>query len=184
MAEGISLNLSCPSCGGAISTGEGIKSTNCPYCETLLWLEGDQGVFTVMFRNNLDDMRARQEMTKWFDKGLKARDLPNLAEISEMFPIYIPFWRLRARTAGWVCGYRIERYRDSQGNWRERKVPLEKMVLRDFEWSEIACDPGDIGVNKLPGVAGDATGHEDGTIPTFEATTSPDDARRDGVSSQ
>ena len=58
---------------------------------------------------------------------------------------------------------------------------MEKMVFHDFEWSEIACDPGDIGVHRLPSTQGQAISHEEGGIPTFESTTSPDDAREKGL---
>jgi len=184
MAEqGISLNLSCSNCGGAVSSVEGQRTIACPYCQSLLHVEGDRGTYTVMFANNQDEAKVRQAMTAWFDKGLKARDLPQQATITESYPIYIPFWRLRARAAGWVCGYREERHTDSQGNTHTRRVPMEKMVFRDFEWSEIACDPGDIGVNKLPNLYGQVNAHEEGSIPTFEATTSPDDARAKGIES-
>lgn len=181
MTEGISLNLSCPSCGGAVESVEGQRSIACPYCQSLLYIDGDRGVYTVMFANHLDPPRARGAMQRWFDKGFKARDLPKKARITEVYPIYIPFWRLIGRAAGWVCGYKKETYRDSEGRTHTRKVYLERMVFRDFEWSEIACDPGDIGVRRLPSGRGPVVSHEEGQIPTFEATTSPDDARKEGM---
>jgi len=183
MTDGLTFSMSCPQCGGALSTAEGEKSSNCPYCKSLLYLEGDQGVYTTKFKNTLDSVRATSTLSGWFTKGLKARDLAQKAQVTEVFPIYVPFWRLRARAAGWVCGYRVERYRDRNGNWHEKKVPMEEMVFRDFDWSQIACDPGDIGITKLPGLAGEVTAQDAGDIPTFEATTSVDDARRTGVES-
>ena len=183
MTDGISLNMSCPSCGGTVTSVEGQSAMKCSYCRSLLYIEGDRGVFTVMFRNNLDQNRARGSLRKWFTKGYKARDLPEKAQITEVYPIYIPFWRLIGRAAGWVCGYRVERRTDSEGRSHTKKVPLEKMVFRDFEWSAIACDPGDIGVKRLPGTRGQMISHEEGGIPTFEATTSADDARSEGVES-
>jgi DNA-directed RNA polymerase subunit RPC12/RpoP len=182
MAEqGISLNLSCPNCGGTVTSVEGQRTIACPYCQSLSFVEGDRGTYTVMFQNAQAEATVRTNVQQWFDKGLKARDLPQQATITEIYPIYIPFWRLRARAAGWVCGYREERHTDSQGNTHTRRVPMEKMVFRDFEWSEIACDPGDIGIKRLPGLHGNVIAHEEGSIPTFEATTSPDDARSKGV---
>ena len=179
--KGISLNLSCPNCGGAVTSVEGQRTIACPYCQSLSFVEGDRGTYTVMFENEQTEASVRASMTEWLDKGLKARDLPDQAEVTEIYPIYVPFWRLRARAAGWVCGYREERHTDSQGHTHTRRVPMEKMVFRDFEWSEIACDPGDIGVKRLPNLYGDVVAHEEGGIPTFEATTSPDDAREMGV---
>jgi hypothetical protein len=181
MADGIQFSMGCPQCGGALQSPEGEKVANCPYCRSLLYIEGDKGVFTSMFKNSLDEPRARGELARWLGKGLKARDLPQKAAITEVFPIYVPFWRLRARAAGWVCGYREERRRDSQGNYHTERIPMEVMVFRDFEWSEIACDPGDIGVTRLPGIAGEVLSHDEGLIPTFEPTTSPDDARGKGI---
>lgn len=179
--KGISLNLSCPNCGGSVTSVEGQRTIACPYCEALSFVEGDRGTYTVMFQNAQEEAGVRASLNKWFDKGLKARDLPEQAEITEAYPIYVPFWRLRARAAGWVCGYREERHTDSQGNTHTKRVPMEKMVFRDFEWSEIACDPGDIGVKRLPGLYGNVVSVEDGSIPTFEATTSPDNARDMGI---
>jgi DNA-directed RNA polymerase subunit RPC12/RpoP len=181
--EGISLNLSCPNCGGTVTSVEGQRTIACPFCESLSFVEGDRGTYTVMFQNDQDQPGVQAKLTKWFDKGFKARDLPEEATITESYPIYIPFWRLRARAAGWVCGYREERTTDSQGNTHTKRVPMEKMVFRDFEWSEIACDPGDIGINTLPGLHGNVIAHEEGSIPTFESTTSPDDARTKGIES-
>ncbi len=180
-AEGISLNLNCPSCGGSVSSVEGQRTIACPYCQSLLSISGDRGVYTIMVRNTLDDSKVEAELAKWFDKGLKARDLPQQAHVTEVYPIYIPYWRLRARAAGWVCGYREERRTDKNGHTRTERVYMEKMVFRDFEWSKIACDPGDIGVNRLPGLYGQAIPHEEGDIPTFEATSSPDDARKEAI---
>jgi hypothetical protein len=180
MTDGISLNLNCPSCGGTVESVEGQRATACPYCQSLLYIEGDRGVYTVMFANNLDVPRARGSLKKWFDEGFKARDLPEKAQITEVYPIYIPFWRLIGRAAGWVCGYKKETRRDSEGRTHTKKVYMEKMVFRDFEWSQIACDPGDIGVKRLPSGRGPVISHEEGQIPTFEATTSQDDARSQG----
>jgi hypothetical protein len=181
MSDGLTLSMNCPQCGGALSTAEGEKVANCPYCKSILFLEGDQGVFTTMFKNALDEARARDVLGQWFGKGLKARDLKQKAQITEVFPIYVPFWRLRARAAGWVCGYRVERHTDKEGHVHEKKVPMEVMVFRDFEWSQIACDPGDIGLKKLPGLQGEVINHDVGDIPTFEATTSPDAAKQTGT---
>ncbi|MEW5760618.1 MAG: hypothetical protein AB1779_07615 [Candidatus Thermoplasmatota archaeon] len=176
----ISMNLNCPACGGAIGVGDGIKTTNCPYCDTLLWIEGEDGVVSVMFRNKLTRDFAYGVTTDWFRRGWKARDLKELGQITEMYPIYVPFWRLIARAAGWVCGYREETRRDSQGRTYTERIPMERMVFRDFDWSRVACDPGDIGVSSLRNFTGEVLPHDDGTIPTFEPTTSKTDALYEG----
>jgi hypothetical protein len=129
-----------------------------------------------MFRN----METRDQMLevarKWFRKGLKARDLVATATITEAYPVYVPFWRVPCLAAGWVCGWREETHSDGKGHTYTTRVYLEKMVLRDYDWSAPACDAGDLGVTELRYSQGPVTAQEQG-IPTFEATTSPTDAR-------
>lgn len=175
---GISLSLNCPHCGGTLSVEEGARTTSCPYCSALLAIEGDDGVDRITYQDGLDRGRAVAIARNWMGGGLKARDLKGKAEVTECYPIYVPFWKLRARAAGWVFGYREVR-RDKH----TERVPMEKMVAADFDWNEIACDAGDIGVQRLGRISGTATLHDPGTIPTFEATTSPADARAKGLES-
>ncbi|MBM4248976.1 MAG: hypothetical protein FJ149_06010 [Euryarchaeota archaeon] len=179
----LSINLSCPSCGGALSMEEGAKLTNCKYCDALLGVEGEGGVFKTTFKSNVAEQQATGVLKNWFGKGLKARDLTARAAITELYPIYLPFWRMSARAAGWVCGYEERRRTDSQGRVHVERIDMERMVLRDFEWSQIACDAGDLGIKSLRNLRGEALLHEEGSIPTFEATTSATDARSQGETS-
>jgi hypothetical protein len=172
----MSINLSCPSCGGALSIEEGAKLTNCKYCDALLGVEGEGGVFKTTFKNNVGDQQAAGTLNNWFGKGLKARDLKSRAKITELYPIYLPFWRMTARAAGWVCGYEERRHTDSQGRVHTERIDMERPVLRDFDWSQIACDVGDLGIQNLRNLRGEALLHEEGSIPTTSAT----DARAQG----
>lgn len=175
---GISLSLNCPMCGGTLSLEEGSKAASCPYCSALLAIEGDDGVSRLTYKNNLDNEKAIGAAKSWMGGGFKARDLKRKAEITECYPIYAPFWKLHARAAGWVCGYR-EVHRDKH----TERVPMERMVMSDFDWNEIACDVGDIGVQHLSSINGTAALHDEGSIPTFEVTTSPNDAASKGAAS-
>ncbi|MBC7128903.1 MAG: hypothetical protein H5T45_04130 [Thermoplasmatales archaeon] len=178
----ISIGISCPSCGGALDVEEGKKVISCKYCNAVIWIEGDEGVYTVMFANNVKKDTAISLLHEWFGKKLKARDLKKVAEITEIFPIYLPFWRIKARAAGWVCGYREERHYDaSRKTTTVKKVPMEKMVFRDFDWTEIACDAGDIGVKYLRNLQGNIIQANIEQIPTFEVTTSKTDAFNSGI---
>ncbi|HEY3272255.1 MAG TPA: hypothetical protein VGJ92_00760 [Methanocella sp.] len=178
--SGISLNMNCPNCGGALSLNEGAHYTSCPYCTAMLAVEGDEGISKITFKDKITRVQAVEAVQRWWRGGFKARDLKTRGQITESYPIYVPFWRLKARAAGWVCGYRTETYRDSKGNTHTKKVPLEKMIVRDFDWSHVACDPGDIGIEHLRNFEGEAVLHDEGSIPTFEATTSRTDAIADG----
>lgn len=172
----ISLSMTCPNCGGALSVDDGMTVTSCPYCTSLLAIEGDNGVRNVMFRNTVTQPKALEAVQRWWRGGFKARDLKRNGQIKECYPIYVPFWKLRARAAGWVCGYKVV-----QRNKRSEKVPLEHIVARDFDWTHVACDAGDIGVERLRNLEGEAVLLDEGTIPTFEVTTSKNDALSMGL---
>ncbi|NLX47796.1 MAG: hypothetical protein GXY70_06490 [Euryarchaeota archaeon] len=171
----ISVGLNCPACGGAISISEGEKVLNCEYCGSLLWAEGDAGVMTVAFRNvqaRDSVLRATQE---WWRKGFKARDLKVKGKLLECYPIYLPFWSTTTRVAGWICGYEERHHTDRNGNTRTERIPKEEMVLHDYRYTNIACDPGDLGIKYLRNVNGEASFADFESIPTFESTTSKDE---------
>ncbi len=172
----ISVGLSCPACGGAVSVVEGESTLLCPYCDSTLFIEGDQGVTTIAFRNKVNREGAMKASRAWWSRGWKARDLKRVGRTIEVYPIYLPFWRTMTRVAGWICGYEIRRHTDSKGRVHEQKVPKEVMVLNDYRFSEIATDPGDLGIRSLRNFTGETSFADFDMIPTFEATTSRDDA--------
>jgi hypothetical protein len=146
----------------------------------MLAIEGDEGVRKITFRNKITRTQAIEAVQRWWRGGFKARDLKTRGVVAESFPIYVPFWRFKARAAGWVCGYRTETHSDGKGHTHTKRVPLEKMILRDFDWSHVACDPGDIGIEHLRNFEGEAVLVDEGSIPTFEVTTSHSDAQAMG----
>ena len=172
----ISVGLNCPACGGAISIVEGEDTLVCPYCSSTLFIEGDQGVSTLAFKNRLNRQAAIDATMSWWTHGWKARDLKRAGGITEVYPIYLPFWRASTRVAGWICGYQERRYTDNKGRVHVERVPKEVMVLNDYQYSEIASDPGDLGIRSLRNFSGETGFADFDMIPTFEATTSRDDA--------
>jgi len=175
MAE-ISVGLNCPTCGGAISVPEGEAVVNCNYCSSTLFVEGDQGVTTIAFKNKMLQDGVMNQTLSWWRRGWKARDLPKIGKVTETYPIYLPFWKANTRVAGWICGYEERRHTDQKGNVRVERIPKEVMVLNDYVHSEIACDPGDLGIKTLRNMIGETSFADFEMIPTFEATTSKDDA--------
>lgn len=172
----LSVGLNCPACGGAISIQEGDDTVNCKYCDSTLYIEGDQGVQTIAVKNKVERDQVIASAQKWWRKGLKARDLKTKGSVTECYPIYLPFWSIGTRVAGWVCGYEERTTRDSKGNTRTERIYKEEMVLRDIGFSEIACDPGDLGIRSLRNFAGESSFEDFEMIPTFESTTSRDAA--------
>ena len=172
----ISIGLNCPACGGAISVTEGENTTPCQYCGSMLFIEGDKGVSTIAFTNKVAPPNAVASAQAWWTKGFKARDLKTVGQVTETYPIYLPFWRAWTRVAGWVCGYEERRHTDKNGRVTVERIPKEVMVLQDYNFSEIACDPGDLGIRTLRNFVGNTSFADFEMIPTFEATTSKDDA--------
>lgn len=173
---GISVGLSCSACGGALNIDEGETTVICNYCGSVLFVEGDKGVSTIAFRQKLLRDSAMASSQTWWKHGFKARDLKNVGKISETYPIYLPFWKTTTRVAGWICGYEERRHTDQKGNVTVERIPKEVMVLQDYVYSEIACDPGDLGIRTMKNFAGETGFTDFEMIPTFEATTSKDDA--------
>jgi hypothetical protein len=89
-------------------------------------------------------------MQTWFGKIDKAPNLRKEAKIKEMFPVYVPFWRIKAKVIGWVLG---DEKRGSGKN--ESYHPVEKRVNQDYEFTTPACDIGEFGVKWV-----DLTGDE------------------------
>lgn len=172
----ISVGLNCPTCGGAISVPEGETTVSCQYCGSALFVEGDQGVTTIAFKNKALKDAAISSTQHWWAHGLKARDLKKVGKINEAYPIYLPFWKTTTRVAGWICGYEERRHTDQKGNVTVEKIPKEVMVLQDYVFSEIACDPGDLGIRTMKNMVGETSFADFEMIPTFEATTSKDAA--------
>lgn len=172
----LSVGLTCPVCGGSISVGDGKKNIECEYCNSALHIDGDEGVMIAAFKNKISSDDALSSVKKWWKKGLKARDLKRNGKILECYLIYIPFWKINARVAGWVCGYEERRTTNSNGVTSVKRIPMEEMVLRDMLYSNIACDPGDLGVRKLRNFEGEPVLEDFTMLPTFETTTSKDDA--------
>lgn len=172
----ISVGLSCPTCGGAISVPEGETVVSCQYCGSALFVEGDQGVQTIAFKNKAQKDAAVMSTQKWWTRGWKARDLKTTGKITEVYPIYMPFWKATTRVAGWICGYEERRHTDQKGNVTVERIPKEVMVLQDYVFSEVACDPGDLGIRTMRNLQGETSFADFEMIPTFEATTSKDNA--------
>ncbi len=181
MSDGISVGLNCPACGGAISMDEGEDVVLCQYCSSVLFAEGDKGARTVAFKNKTLKDAAMGTSQHWWAHGLKARDLKTTGKIVESYPIYLPFWKTTTRVAGWVCGYEERRHTDQKGNVTVERIPKEVMVLQDFTLSEIACDPGDLGIRTMKNFVGETSFADFEEIPTFESTSSKDDAVTHGL---
>ena len=174
----LTYGLNCPSCGGRVEVKEGDLVAICPFCHTVSRIEGDREVRTLAYRMVIGEKDALNSAQRWFRKGFKARDLKRVARIKEIYPVYLPFWKYSAVGLGIVCGYNIETYTDSKGNVHRKKVYKEQQIRKDYTWTNIACDAGDIGIKHLRNLRGEVVPLPE-NMPVYEATTSRDDARKE-----
>ena len=176
----ILLTLSCPHCGGKIETLEGEDMVRCVYCDSLFKLTSDEGIGSVMYKLSIEKETALSAFRDWTKKGPKAKDLLQRAEISETYPVYLPFWRLIGRGKACVTGIEERRVNDGKTTHTER-IPHEALINREYIYTKIACDSGDLGVETLvvPDNA-EAVLFEDQNIVTFPATKSRGTAYDEG----
>ena len=163
------FGLNCPSCGGRVEIDEGDKLVICPFCNTVSLVKGDDEVKTLAYKLQINEKTAMNSAHRWFRHGFKARDLKKESKVTEIYHIYLPFWKYTAKGLGIVCGYNLTT--DAQGN--RHKEYKEKQIIKDYTWSKIACDAGDIGITHLRNYNGTVTLLPEDTA-TFEATTSKD----------
>jgi hypothetical protein len=141
MDEKIIRGVNCPSCGGALEIAEGTVLLNCQYCHTGLFAKGDRGIARFYVPIKKDRQAVLAEAQKWFTGWNKAPDLKRIAVIQDVFPVYVPFWRVNATVVGWVLGDVKE------GSGKDtRYVPAEKHVLQKYDYTTPACDIGEFGV--------------------------------------
>lgn len=175
-APKILLTMTCPSCGGQVECEEGENLVLCKFCGSVFGLENEAGSSKVMYKMKVQKEQALETARKWMKSGPKAKDLPTAAKISEIYPIYLPFWRLVARGKACVCGVEITKTKDG-----ETRTPHESLINREYVYSDIACDPGDLGISAITiDQSAEAIPYDDQNIVTFGVTDSRTDAFQEG----
>lgn len=172
----ILVSMTCPACGGQVQCEEGEELVICKFCDAVLALTSDEGSAKVMYKLTVSKDQALTKAKAWMKKGPKSKDLDKLAEITESYPIYLPFWRLTGRGKSCVCG-EVEEKRGAGKNEVSVWVPKEALINREYIFSDIACDAGDLGITsvRIPKNA-QAVNFDSESIVTFGVTKSRDDA--------
>ena len=184
-AAKILLTMNCPACGGQVACEEGESLVLCKYCDSVFALTSDEGANKIMYRLTVSRDSALTAVKAWMKEGPKADDLQSAAEVTETYPMYLPYWRLVARGKAAVCG--VEEHTDDKGH--TTRTPKENLVNREYVYSRIACDIGDLGVDAIDvpehaeAVSCGETSADLGLsdIVTFSVGSSRDEAFRDGV---
>jgi hypothetical protein len=103
--------------------------------------KGDRGIrrFYVPLSRTREEILERTK--KWFSGFNKASDLKTTAQFTEVFPVYVPFWRVNGAVVGWVLGD------EKKGSGKDTKYePVERRVNQKYEYTCPACDVGEFGV--------------------------------------
>jgi hypothetical protein len=133
--------LNCPSCGGVVPVPEGVRVVVCPFCDQRSLVQGERGVrrWQVCCRTSREDA---VQSVKGFYVGInKALDLHSKARLSEVFLVYLPYWRVSATVAGWMFG-RVKTGKD-------KTKPAEVEILEEMHWNDAAVDVSEFGVHRV-----------------------------------
>ncbi len=145
-----SFGITCPLCGGSLRVHEGERSIHCEYCDSSLYITRPSGVRRFTMRPKITPGRAKlvalHYLSEKTGKKVKARH----ASIIDLKLIHVPFWRMRGRLIGWICGDKITQEKvevPSQGpnqhtiyeTLREERHPYSKLVFKHVDWSTPAC---------------------------------------------
>jgi hypothetical protein len=141
MANAVVRGVGCPSCGGSLDIQEGTTLLECSFCQTSLMVLGDRGIKRFYVPIRVSKEQLFKKIQTWFQGINKARDLRTEGKIAEVFPIYVPFWRVQAKVIGWVLGDEKRRSGKSTSYY-----PVEKKVNENYEFTCPACDIGEFGV--------------------------------------
>lgn len=102
------IEVFCPNCNERLILEEGEEIVLCPHCGIASILSGGDAARKVMVRLSVDETAARDSFQQWLSHGWKARDLGKNAEITEIYPVYLPFWRMVAHAQAIACGFKKE----------------------------------------------------------------------------
>lgn len=133
--------LTCPECSGVVPLKEGDRIVNCPYCGVFAMVKGDHGIRRWQVSRQIERDEALKDVKGFFSGIKKARDLKKEAQITEMFLVYLPYWRVQADVAGWRFG-RKKVDKDST-------KPVEAEVLEQMHWNDAALDVSEYGVHQV-----------------------------------
>ncbi|HJJ30846.1 MAG TPA: hypothetical protein O0X97_01195 [Methanocorpusculum sp.] len=177
MSGKLLVGLTCPSCGGQITLEEGENLACCKFCGSFFALDAEEGVAKIMYRMVKTAADAQNSVKAWMKSGKMASDLAESAKISEITAAHLPFWRLVGRGKACVCGYTENRDKDG----RVTKTPHEALINREYIYSEIACDAGDLGIRTIRiSETAEAVSADTSTITAFAATISKDECYKKG----
>jgi hypothetical protein len=104
-------------------------------------VQGERGVRRWHVSAKIEWSQALDAVKGFFSGFNKARDLKSEAQVSELFLVYLPYWRVQAFVAGWIFG------RVSAG--KDTTRPVEVEVMEEMHWNDAAVDVSEFGVHRV-----------------------------------
>jgi hypothetical protein len=137
--------LSCPKCGGMVPIPEGQSVVRCPFCEQRSFVKGERGLRRYQVSSKILRENAIEALRRFFSSNMAiARGADRQSQLTEAFLVYLPFWTVWGRIAGWAFGEKKVGSGDSR-----RYEPREVRLVQEMSWTGAACDVGEFGVNEL-----------------------------------
>lgn len=145
MTEKILQGLTCSNCGGAVPIPEGQAVVACPFCEMRSLVKGDNGIRRYQVPRAIDRTQALDAAKNFLSGKIQiARNAVSTSKIIEAFVAYLPFWARWSRVLGWIFGKEKVGSGDNQ-----RYEPRELKIAEDMDWTGVALDVGEFGVEKI-----------------------------------
>jgi DNA-directed RNA polymerase subunit RPC12/RpoP len=140
----IITGLDCPNCAGTLSVREGQRIVKCPYCEARSFVRGERGVARYQVARKMGREAAAQAVRGFWSGFNRAMDLQSRARITELFLVYLPYWRALSDVAGWVFGQK------QVGSGKNRRYEArEVQIMENMEWTGAAGDVAEFGVESV-----------------------------------
>jgi hypothetical protein len=110
----------------------------------------------------------------WEDKYV-LKGLDSKSSITDCSLKYVPFWKLKAKVDGHIDGYEYDSYESTT-------TMLKKYAVdKNYVWTEIACDKGNIGVEYLRNIDGENASYNVYARSTLGVTASRKDSLARGM---
>lgn len=133
--------LTCPNCNGIVVVPEGMRVVQCPYCQIHSFVQGERGVRRWQVKRKTERPEAMTVVRSFFSGINRAQDLKQKANITELFLVYLPYWRVQALVAGWMLG-RVKKNKDSTR-------PVEVGISEEMSWNDAAVEVAEFGVHQI-----------------------------------
>ncbi|NLL11309.1 MAG: hypothetical protein GX268_10575 [Methanomicrobiales archaeon] len=168
------VNLTCPSCGGALKVDEWDSFIICPFCGTASTTGSFEKEKTLQCQLRVSQKDAEERVKKWFSEGSlvhkKASDLEKTGKITETNLIYLPFWRMIGQGRAIVCGYnKVQSDNKTTIDYKESDVSTV------CEWNGIACNADEIGVQEIEVPEGEVKAVDEEEVVVFDTSESVHD---------